>query len=425
MEKGGLVYIESRLQHEVPGDNTTPIITIETSPRFTNVHFEDSRVTARGGAVLLDVATNGLNPTTPFRYPAPLFEDCLFTGNRASDLGGAVYAGGGYGSMTTGGARAVFDDCRFEGNFAANGGGAVCVGSAVVELNNCLFTDNTLLEDWANGSAVLMANFISLSDLVMKNCTATGNVGQYTIFHNAGLGLGGSLRILNSIVWGNTSNTSFFQSIGDNGSFSSVDVEYSDIEMSSGIYPGMGNQNLNPFFQGDSFLDQVSSPCIDAGDPATAGAGRLHSKTTAQTAVNDLGLVDMGYHHAGGDNPRFYGVGNADYSGDRAWIDYSGAPVAGGTFIAQLRGARPNSTGVLLYGYAEDAKPISRGTLWVSLPSPMLLIRGDVDATGSLDMDLSSYIVSGQRVYLQFLYAKNLGAVGKRSFTDAMEVTVQ
>jgi hypothetical protein len=55
----------------------------------------------------------------------------------------------------------------------------------------------------------------------------------------------------------------------------------------------------------------------------------------------------------------------------------------------------------------------------------MLLIRGDVDATGSLDMDLSSYIVSGQRVYLQFLYAKNLGAVGKRSFTDAMEVTVQ
>jgi hypothetical protein len=102
-------------------------------------------------------------------------------------------------------------------------------------------------------------------------------VSNCTIVRNAETGISeGTPAILNSIIYDN----------GIQITGSSAEVEYSDIE---GGFPGEGNMDVDPLFadadNGDYHLkshmgrydpntqiwivDDVTSPCIDAGDPTS------------------------------------------------------------------------------------------------------------------------------------------------------------
>lgn len=82
-------------------------------------------------------------------------------------------------------------------------------------------------------------------------------------------------------------------------------VRYSDVRGDE-IWQGEGNINQDPRFVagplGAYYLSQVSSgqnvnsPCLDAGDPATAPWG-WESLTTRTDEQPDAGVVDMGYHY--------------------------------------------------------------------------------------------------------------------------------
>lgn len=94
-------------------------------------------------------------------------------------------------------------------------------------------------------------------DFVLTNNTFADN--NSTVRGGGILATGVMIKLINSIIWGNTSP--------DESQISgSINVEYSDVE---GGFTGTGNISLNPSFYDtvNYYLTAESSPCIDAGNP--------------------------------------------------------------------------------------------------------------------------------------------------------------
>jgi hypothetical protein len=123
------------------------------------------------------------------------------------------------------------------------------------------------------------------ADLTVLHCTFAGN----TAFKPTGAGMssqnGGSSTVSNCILWGNVASgvTDSAAQIGDTNP---IYVTHSCVQ---GGFPGVGNIEIDPLFadpeNGDYRLrseagrwnpvsggwtqDEVTSPCIDAGDPVS------------------------------------------------------------------------------------------------------------------------------------------------------------
>jgi hypothetical protein len=181
--------------------------------------------------------------------------DCSFTGN-SGYWGGGIYNAWNTNSAVTG--------CVFEGNRAAAAGGGIYYCGCVQTLTNSVFTGNTA----QNGNA-----------LALKACGPTQP---------------SDVQAINCVIWDSTA--AIFNSDG-----STVVIRYSNVQGGS---PGKGNIDTDPCFarlgywdpngtpndmsddfwiNGDYHLksqagrwdpntqtwvkDDVTSPCIDAGDP--------------------------------------------------------------------------------------------------------------------------------------------------------------
>ncbi len=176
-------------------------------------------------------------------------------------LGGGVYLGNGPGSSTAAG-------CSFLGNSALGSGGAICLSQG--SLLNCVFSRNQATNGGAlflNGNGPLgMTNCLLTANVAMAGgalyssvTNAIGSVENTTVVSNSPDGFngyGGSIH--DSILFFNGANQIV------NGS---PTVTYSDV---NGGHTGTGNLNLNPqFADTTNYLLSMSSPAIDAGDPAT------------------------------------------------------------------------------------------------------------------------------------------------------------
>jgi predicted outer membrane repeat protein len=255
--------------------------------------------------------------------------DCIFSGNLSRDAGGIynlgsatvvncsftgnlAYAGGG---MYTSGSSTLID-CTFSQNSAENSGGGLCTAGNSTILN-CIFTGNSA--GWYGGGISGGGN------LRMANCSFSGNsagkIGGGIEYGNGSPTLTNCTFAGNSATSGNAlacyhseregpSNLQLINCIlrdsGDevwNTGRSTIAVTYSNIQ---GGWPGEGNINADPCFadaghwdpngtpqdpnddfwvDGDYHLksqagrwnlqtqswvqDDVTSPCIDAGDPAS------------------------------------------------------------------------------------------------------------------------------------------------------------
>ncbi|MHC4248658.1 MAG: DUF1565 domain-containing protein [Planctomycetota bacterium] len=266
--------------------------------------------------------------------------DSTFTGNTASDGGGAVYAN-------------VYDflnppritGCVFDGNSTGDaaypepflGGGAVytCMGVAI---EDCVFVANENTNaNTGRGAAVYVTDLGKSSivnslfighdgaavtvavghSLSLRNCTVTGNsVGVQVLALRPDTPDLGCLEVLDSVVYFNGGNSGADNDINTDG----IDpawgwITYSDV--GPGVYAaasadhsaGTGNLSADPAFveiasgptadpADDHYLDQSGSPCVDAGSRTAAEAG-LDGKTTdpAGSPAADSGTVDMGYHY--------------------------------------------------------------------------------------------------------------------------------
>jgi predicted outer membrane repeat protein len=264
-------------------------------PTFINCNF--TRNTASYNNVL------GGNSCGGGLYNAssePNLVNCIFSSNHADDEGGGMYNDGG---------SATLKNCTFENNYTLNtsGGGIYCI-DCTLTVTNCTFTENnangisgrmdagsggglyteqcdTIISNSKfisnrarfNGGGIFNeAGYFTFNEegyLTIVNCTFAGNEAM----EGGGI-FGDNVTMVNSILWGNAP-----EQISSN-----ANVSYCDIE---GGLPGngVGIINADPLFADSNnsdyhlkseygrwdpnseswVLDNITSPCINAGDPAS------------------------------------------------------------------------------------------------------------------------------------------------------------
>jgi predicted outer membrane repeat protein len=257
---------------------------------------------------------------------APLLLNCVFRGNSAGYIGGGMcnfdtdgipvtinclfegnsadYGGGMYNNET----EPTLINCRFSGNLAYESGGGISNPSNFTSptLINCILCGNVAYQ---NGGAIDCFG----SSPILINCTINGNKATKQGGGILLAGYGCSLRVINAILWGDTSGKDGPE-IAINDSDSTLIVTHSDVQGGkSAIYDpygtviwGAGNIDADPCFanpgywdpngtledanddfwvDGDYHLksqagrwdpnsqswvkDGVTSRCIDAGDPSS------------------------------------------------------------------------------------------------------------------------------------------------------------
>jgi len=194
----------------------------------------------------------------------PLFQDCTFSGNSAN-TGGAIY------NLNT---FTESRGCVLSGNIA-NIGGAFFNSDSNPTSINCVFTGNTA----ADGSAVFN-DFTSYPKFI--NCTITENFGDtaHKSDNNS------FATITSCILWNNTDQ------IEDLGG-SVTTVNYSDVQ---GGAAGTGNIDVNPRFisvPSDLRLHRFS-PCTDAGDNTMIPGFVVTDLDGNPRFVDDGGVGDSG-----------------------------------------------------------------------------------------------------------------------------------
>ncbi|MBN2180346.1 MAG: C10 family peptidase [Sedimentisphaerales bacterium] len=235
-------------------------------PSLSGCTFSDNRADA-GGAMYIFADED---------VSDPVLDKCFFSGNAAVYNGGAIY--------NSGQVEPIFTSCVFTENESSGGGGAIRNNSqADPNLFNCIFNRN---HAETYGGAIRNSNY---SNTTLTNCTfydnsaSNGNSLACTSDNDTALALS-TFKIVNCII----------RDHGDeiwDGELSVISVRYSNVPNSSGTSPrpGEGNIFTEPYFadadNGDFHLmsrggrydpnsqtwiiDDITSPCIDAGDPGS------------------------------------------------------------------------------------------------------------------------------------------------------------
>jgi len=270
---------------------------------LTKCNFSENLAWEEGGGISNEETTLTLNNCTFFdnsslrngggmiSYTSSLtINNCIFSGNSSK------YDGGG---MINSNTDSNLNDCKFYRNSAGDGGGIhIWAGSTI--MTNCIFNNNS-----ANVGGAMNVSNISQNHLILANCSMFSNsaiqgkalacASYHSLFPS-------NLQIVNSIFWGDGNEISNL----DN---SIITITYSNIQ---GGCEGEGNIDEDPLFanpgywadindpnvivepnvpnavwiDGDYHLkseagrwdpvieswvvDDVTSPCIDAGDPNSA-----------------------------------------------------------------------------------------------------------------------------------------------------------
>lgn len=244
------------------------------SPVIRNCSFVDNQGGEGGGMCNL--------------YASPSVIDCLFEGNTGTC---------GAGMKNTEEGSVFVSGCRFVSNTASviSGGIDNFYGSSLV-VTNCVF--------WANDGARFGGGIHnSRASAVITNCVFFGNTAVLGggAFHNETMA--GTATITNCILWGNTA-TSGEPEI-ETGPGSTTTVTYSCVE---GGWTGVGNigelAEHDPLFvdpdgpdgipgnEDDDFHLSASSPCIDAGDPASTVTEDIEGNPRPAGSGYDMGAYE-------------------------------------------------------------------------------------------------------------------------------------
>ena len=249
-------YISSTI---IDGNSSSRVVTFFNSEDFNAVLY--------GFTITNGSATNG-GGISCFES-SPSLQNVIISGNSATN-GGGVYC---YSSSPS------LQNVTISGNSADDGGGIFCYWYSSPSLQNVTITGNSA--DDGGGINCGLYSIPSLQNVTISGNSATsggGGIYSYdsspslenvTIFGNSAVNNGGGIycnnsypSLINSILWNDSPQEIYITS-------GSVTATYSDIQ---GGWTGTGNIDSDPLFadsaNGDYHL-QPTSPCIDAGDPAS------------------------------------------------------------------------------------------------------------------------------------------------------------
>ncbi|MEM9081213.1 MAG: right-handed parallel beta-helix repeat-containing protein [Verrucomicrobiota bacterium] len=281
-------------------------------PLVRDCLFSGNLASQYGGAVYVQLSNAG-----PIAEPGPMFESCRFVGNRCLEFGGVLGVEQG---------RAVFEDCEFEGNLAAAGDVLATKGlGARMVLERCRLVGN------GNGSsAATVLLTTDANDTEFVNCLLSGNEGTVishlcaalvlrgtTIAGNDGRPVfnnGFSFEVWNSIFWNNSFdyfaqtsilpnvNHSLFEGwVGDeagfqqNGNLDGTDSS-SDPDFLTELNPASA-----PTAGGDYRLN-FDSPMMSAGEDGEVGSTLdLDGNARISGHTVDLGCYEYVLPDADGD----------------------------------------------------------------------------------------------------------------------------
>ncbi len=340
------------------------MLNMSSSSHVANVLFDGNRTTSsigRGGGVfnlyggspvIKHVVFNnnlaGMGGGYGSDGGTPYLEDVTFSSNRATDYGGGAYSyaganvmlegvtfvnnqaymGGGiyardYGSLTMtnttfiqntalasevsnfgGGLAAEYSmvidalNVSFIGNMADGNGGGLFVGpNSTLNLRNGLFLGNRT-ERLGGGLGTSQNTRATLTNVTFHGNQA-GRSASNVAWGGALAaipGFGGEITVTNSILWGNAPNEVYGETININDS---------NVQRSTGVYPGTGNINSDPFFvmpidathapttTGDVHL-LPNSPAIDAGNPESCPVVDLRGLPRIDLRC-DIGAFELQY----------------------------------------------------------------------------------------------------------------------------------
>jgi WD40 repeat protein len=249
----------------------------------------------------------------------------------ASKIAGNSTPGSGGGLSVDGGAASMVD-CGVSGNTGTTSGGGLWVGNGSLTATSCEISGN--VSSHTGGADITIGGTASFTRCVIHHNTGAGLLGGVASYSNAGTSLvncvvsensttsgtaGGiyaessPVVLKNTVVWGNNAANIVGAGL--------VTATYSNVQNS---WPGTGNIDANPLFvnaaAGD-FHVLAGSPCVDAGDPASAldPDGTRADMGAFPTFQSRLTLPDI-----------------AAYSGDWAEGTVTGSVQAAGVDIAFL-----------------------------------------------------------------------------------------
>ena len=233
----------------------------------------DNDADAAGGGIYSD--TNNSMTVT----------DCSFINNRGANVGGGMYNS----KLTNG----TFTNCTFTKNYSNTGGGmSNSLGN--IDMVNCTFTEN---QSNSSGAGIRSSGTSSTPALLsLTNCTLQGNQAGSM---GGGIHLDNTtLTLTNTILWGNTAETSDSQISG------SLTATYCIIQSGdSTAFPGTGNRFTDPFLGDLADNGGITQTCKPAKNSSALGAGDPTSALTVDQRGEsrpqpggtnvDIGAVEM------------------------------------------------------------------------------------------------------------------------------------
>jgi hypothetical protein len=202
-------------------------------------------------------------------YSTPRIYDCVISNNKA-DHGGGV---GRYGYK--GIPHPLIQNCKLTANIAARGGALYPIYSEIT-VANCVFSGNVT----SHGSTITLGG----NDLLLINCTISDNTEDIDPFipdpNLIGVPCGGAVlgkfELVNCIVWGNVASQW-------DGTYVQIEkygvLKCSCVQNYSGTLPGAKNISADPCFASPGYWDPNGTP-EDANDDFWVD-GDYHLKSQA------------------------------------------------------------------------------------------------------------------------------------------------
>jgi len=178
---GGILNISNSVFTGNRGGNGGAIGQIQARFTITDTAFSSNATNARvadggnGGAIYIDGSNNG----------ALVIQRSTFTGNTATNLGGAIhtYMYGGASNMT-------IEDSTFANNVGTSNGGGIFHMNGGLVITGSTFTGNRVV---GQGGALWVTNGGGGTAVAVTNSTFTGNQATGTRPNNGSVGLGGAI----------------------------------------------------------------------------------------------------------------------------------------------------------------------------------------------------------------------------------------